>query len=614
MIRDMTGPAPGRARPWATAVALALMASLVAVNLRWVRVNVLPAPPPWDQALYQFLSLRYLHAWQDGGAVALLREIARRPETQPPLLPLSTLPFYAAMGDTRLAAHGASSLFGCVLLGATAILARRRGGDGAALLALALCACCSAPMLLARDYEMDLPGAALLAAIVVALERSDGFRHRTWTVVAGVLAGLMVLAKTMAVPFLIAPVVFVLRGSWRGERRASVAANLLLATAVAGAIASVWWSPHLRPAVRYLLHYGWGEGAAPYDPLHGGSLLGVRNLGYYAVALANEGASVPFMALAVVLLGLETWRRRRAEPRPALDGLMWAWLLAGYALLTFARNKSPDRYTVFLVPPLVVLVATALLRQPGRWRALGIAAALLASVAHFVGHTWPALGLRVVKWYPPLKVTAYTPRATWLRSMSVIPEGDWPVGAVVTGLAAARTTCEEPLRGLLAARARGGAGDPPEARVRRAFRSLLRRDPRSIELGPVAHELEAAGGSIEPLLARLSASREAASRPLRVLVVPDHPYVNASTLRYRAEWSRAPVTFHRLEPGEDVPELEDFDAVVVKTGIQGPDTSMTTIDAALHRLGRSSFHLLPARYPCPDGSVVRLYVLGAPVG
>jgi hypothetical protein len=198
--------------------------------------------------------------------------------------------------------------------------------------------------------------------------------------------------------------------------------------------------------------------------------------------------------------------------------------------------------------------------------------------------------------------------------MSRIPPGDWPVGRVVAGLGAARMACEEPLRALLVERALAKSGGPPEERIRGAFRALLRRDPDPEALRLSMRDLEAAGGSLAPLVARLAASRESALRPLRVLVLPDHPYVNASTLRYRSEWSRAPVTFERLEPGQELPDLEDFDAVVVKTGIQGPDVSTTSVGLVQERLGRSRFRLLPARYRCPDGSDVRLYVLAAPVG
>src|SRR4029453_17009933 len=62
---------------------------------------------------------------------------------------------------------------------------------------------------------MDLPAAALLTAAVAAIERSRGFRGRGWSIATGVLAGLMLLAKTMSGPFLLAPALLALRGAWR---------------------------------------------------------------------------------------------------------------------------------------------------------------------------------------------------------------------------------------------------------------------------------------------------------------------------------------------------------------------------------------------------------------
>lgn len=614
IFAPMNPPAPPRRpRPWVGLTSLVLLALFVVTNLQWVRRHPLAAPPAWDQSLYLFLSLRYRHAWEEGGPPALLRELRTRAEPQPPLLPLTALPFYAALGDGRLSAYAASSFYGCLLLVAIAWLARRRAGDAGALLALVMAGGFSAPLLLSRDYQMDLPAAALLSAAVVAIECSDGFRRGAASVLAGLLAGLMVLAKTMAAPFLVAPALHALARSWRTEDRRRVARHVAVASAVAAAVASVWWGPHLTSVLRYLLYYGWGDGAAAYDPTGGASLLSLRNLGYYVVAFANEGASVPFFAIALALLVVEARRFWRAAPRPALDGLLWTWLLAAYALLTIARNKASDRYLIFLIPPVVVLMSTALLRQGARWRRLGVAAVALAGTANYAAHTWPASGVRLLKWRPPFGLEAYVPRKTWLRTMSHVPDGDWPIGPIVTALGAARVAYHDPLRQALAERALAAGSAAPEEQVQRAFRALLRRDPDPEALRKAAAGMRGATLSLPGEVAVLAASPEAARRSLRVLVLPDHPYVNASTLRYQAEWSRAPVTFARIEPGQSAPELEDFDAVVVKTGVQGPDLSTTQVGLVQDQLGRSRFRLLPAVFHCPDGSQVRIFFLAAPV-
>ena len=76
----------------------------------------------------------------------------------------------------------------------------------------------------------------------------------------------MVLAKIMAGPFVLAPSLYALARSWRAGRSAGrLIRNVLLATAAAVAMASVWWGPHLDSSYRYLTYYGWGEGAQPYD-------------------------------------------------------------------------------------------------------------------------------------------------------------------------------------------------------------------------------------------------------------------------------------------------------------------------------------------------------------
>jgi hypothetical protein len=98
----------------------------------------------------------------------------------------------------------------------------------------------------------------------------------------------------------------------------------------------------------------------------------------------------------------------------------------------------------------------------------------------------------------------------------------------------------------------------------------------------------------------------------KVLVVPDHPTFNASTLRYYAQLSHQSLTFfHLSEAPVSQDRLQEFRFVLVKEGgFQGPDFSTRyndTIAAAL-RAGGSGFVPLPQRFSFPDGTDISIFV------
>jgi len=604
------------------------LAFLVVQNLLWVRRTVLPAPPPWDPALYLFLSLRYWHALTERGVAALWRELQDLSLSPyvPPLFPLSALPFYVLFGESRLAAYATSSVFLCLLLLGTYLLARWRHGEGAGLLALFLASTFSAPVNLSRDYQMDLPGAALLTLGVCCLRRSEGFRGRGWSLAFGGLAGLALLTKTMSGPFFVPPALAALVRSWRERAdRRRVLLNLGIALAAAALLASLWWGAHFERAVWYLLYFGWGAGADPYAPAGAESVFALPSLTFYLVALANQGASVPCFLLMLGLLAHGAWQRwrgraSRSRDRPPEDGgtALWTWLLAGYVLLSLSRNKTADRYVIFLVPPLAALLAGAIATLPrAGWRRCVTAAALLAGLANYAALTWPEAGPPLLSWRPPFTLVSYRPRQTWLRMEPGVHEGDWQLPRIVTALSDSRAATKARLLTALLAE---GLPDTsaPEEQVRTAYRWTLRREPDPEGLGAYARELRDGVKSPAQLLRSLAASDEFAARPLRVLVVPDHPFLNSSTLRYHAEAARAPLLFARVDPGHVGPwPLRDYDALLVKDGgYQGPAFSTTHIpwiEAEL-RGGRTGFERHPASFPCPDESRVLLFVFAGTGG
>jgi hypothetical protein len=194
-------------------------------------------------------------------------------------------------------------------------------------------------------------------------------------------------------------------------------------------------------------------------------------------------------------------------------------------------------------------------------------------------------------------VTAVSPA---LRSSA-----EWPiVQALEAALAAARE-----------ARARAVALPPPraehpEALVRAAYRRLLKREPDAEGLAAYARELEHGALTSESLLRALAASREFQTRPARVLVVPDHPIVNASVLRYYAERARRALEFDH--PTGRLPEgdlADRYDAAIVKKGGgQGPAHTTALIPVLELRLasGNARWRATAPRLRCPDGSEIEV--------
>jgi hypothetical protein len=43
-------------------------------NVIWLSSHWLTLPPPWDQAFYLYMGLRYLHVFSDHGLVAAIKE------------------------------------------------------------------------------------------------------------------------------------------------------------------------------------------------------------------------------------------------------------------------------------------------------------------------------------------------------------------------------------------------------------------------------------------------------------------------------------------------------------------------------------------------------------
>ena len=607
--RPASGTGPGRLA-W---IVLPLATFLTASSAIWLRENLLAYPPSWDQAMYLTMSLRFLHAFQDGGPRSLLTALGDASAVWPPLFPLSTAVLYGLLGESRLVAHLTNGLYLLLLLAGIQSLATSAYGRGAGVLAVVLACGFSDVIRLSRDYLLDFPASALLAVAMAALVRSDDLRVRGWALAFGAAAGLTALTKTMTAIFMIGPVGYAL---WRRQREGELAGALRglgLAVLVAVAVAGPWWVPHLRTALGYLFHYGLGSGAAPYAT-GGRTVLGWRNVSYYGWVLVNNAVSFPAAAILAALLAHRVVRRFRGEApfrASPVDGTFWSWLLAGYVVLTLVPNKGGDRYALFLLPPLAALYAGSLWTIAHRaWRASLIALALCAAAFNYVAQTWGFASLpRLAVVHPVVFLQQDYPQLLWMReTIPLDPNVGWPVDhlpadAYDASLSGRRTAALEALRAAREA----GTLDAGGA-LGLAYRHVLRREP-----DPEAHAhlpaLRAGSLDAETLVSMLMRSGELESRHVRVLVVPDHPVVNAATLNYFAERDRVRVRHaHLLSWPAPNESLEAFDAAVVKDGgWQGPEFTTRSQAPLLAALQDPDSGYRPAgSWPCPDGSRVVL--------
>jgi hypothetical protein len=597
-------------------------------NVVWLGSHWLTFPPPWDQAFYLYMGLRYLHALIDYGPVAAYREFIHLSTDVAPLYPLTTVPLYLLFGPSRLVAYLTNIFYLGLLLGGLYLLGAHFYGRSAGLLAGFIAATFTATVNYSRDYLMEFPATAFVTLGMYALLRSEAFRCRSWSVAFGALAGLSVLTKTMTGVFFIGPMLFALAYvAWRQARNAVVLRNFLLAVGAGVSVAAIWWGPNLRTAFGYLVYYGFQAGSVPYHK-SGAGILSLENLGYYALHLMNHGLSFAYTLLCVGLIIFVRTKAFFGADRRNIDeatgktapscqaGYLWAWLLTGYVILTLVPNKGEERYAQPLLPPIALLVAGAIMAIGNSWvRRTVMGLAVIIGGLNYLGLTYGLPEFPPRLFFNSVAIISHEyPHYSWVRG-KIPPTSDrqWPISAILATLAEridrhrARDIAE--LRGRFLETVQERSVDED---VQQIYRVILQREPEKREFQKHTTAVGAGQLSREGLIDLLSSTADFKHQRARVLVVPDHPSFNASTLRYYAEAERRPLSFfHILDGPIDAKRLQMYDFVLVKSsGYQGPEFSTRYTDQIHARLLQpgSGFGLLPERFPFPDHSQIVVFI------
>jgi hypothetical protein len=553
----------------------------------------------------------------------MVKEFIRVSPEVAPLFPLTSLPLYFLFGISRLAAHMTNIFYLVLLLSGVYLLGAYIYGRKAGMLAAFMMATFSATVNYSRDYLLEFPATAFITLALYAFVRAAEFRHRRSCLVFGSLVGLSVLTKTMAGVFFIGPALLAL--GWLLRRRQlsrGVLVNALLSVGVGVLVAAVWWGPNVRTAFGYLMFYGFQQGSVPYSG-GGSAIFTWKNLTYYALALTNHGSSFLYACLFVGLMLMRGMMQVSAVQRKPLEkivpepqaGYLWAWLVVGYVILTVVPNKGEERYAQPLLPPIALLMAGSI-EAIGRLRVRRLVGGMVIAIGGFnyLGLTYglPLIPQRLYT-YPFAIISHEYPHYSWVRStISRQPDASWTISAILAVLVQLyderRAKVESNLRVRLADLA--SEATSREA-VRLIYRSLVGREPRMREIEQYVAALRQGGLTHEGLIEILKTSGEFKDRRASVLVVPDHPLFNASTLRYYAEVDRLPLRFsHILDGPITLERLHVYEFVLDKQGgYQGPAFSTRytdTIHAELRRTD-SGFASLEDGFAFPDDSQIVIF-------
>jgi len=342
------------------AAVVALTIVLWSVNIVWLQRDT--RPPVWDMALHQSYALNYLpHGQQQA---PLLSRSGNYPPFVHLVIALCYLIFHPGPHIAVLANIPAAAL----LFWSVYKLGAGLAGEVAALWACLLTALTPYLIWMSRETVLDYWLAAWVAAALVALRKTGGFRSHSQSLLFGLICAFGMLTKWFFAGFLIAPVLYACIKSriWRDRARMLHLADALL---VAGLVAGVWYLPNLPNLTRYFFE-NTSIGALEGEPL----VFSFQSLIYYLRLL--EGYQL-FGILFLVLALSVVFVSKRGLLR---DGtFLLAAVCGGWAAMTLLRTKDP-RFTMPLLGPLLI-VAGAWLHSWGRsWWARALRAGLVVTL------------------------------------------------------------------------------------------------------------------------------------------------------------------------------------------------------------------------------------------
>lgn len=305
-----------------------------------------------------------------------------RPGENGPLFFLSLRPWLALAGQSEFALRFPSVMAGVLAIPLTFMLARRlwrasgqsppaaeRGLALANVPLLSALLVAVSPYLVWYSQEGKMYAPLLALALAANLALLAAVEHGTWlrwlvylgTLVAAVLVHVLAV---LIVPVHLLWLVFL----WPASRRSFAPfMGLLLALAVPYVAVAGWWQLRLFTTPDFQT----GHAFVPLPDMAGVLITGfARGMGVPRTLWVV--APVIFLVLAGAVLG--PGREGAPSGRIRLGGLLLSWLLlpaVGLFLITLRKPLFTDRYLIWVLPALAMLLALGIAALAHTWRPLG---------------------------------------------------------------------------------------------------------------------------------------------------------------------------------------------------------------------------------------------------
>lgn len=313
---------------------LLLILFVTVSNLLWYFLG--HKPLYWDSADHLSYSLETYKSFISGAS--WFHSLLDVSWYYPPFVYWTSIPFQMIFGRNELAGFFQITFFLILLITSVYKIGKKIYNEESGVFAAFCIAVFPIVNEYGRDYMLDLPLAAMVAAAVLSLVKTENFSRTGRSFQLGIILGLGMLTKWTFILFVLTPFVYyIFEGFKYTPKKSKVTLNLSLSVLVALAISLPWYVRNIIPILSNRL-----------NELQRGNLSAVENIFYYLKIIPSQ---ISIVVAVLILIGIIFFSGRSHFMYKRMP---LYWLIGSYILISLISFKLP-RFSIPLLIPLCIL-------------------------------------------------------------------------------------------------------------------------------------------------------------------------------------------------------------------------------------------------------------------